>query len=313
MFEVFKTKSWPKNFGFGFLMGAADAIPGVSGGTIALILGIYYKFIKSISSFLFFFRDRFSDESKKDFLPALNFLLPLGIGMLFSYYILTKILVGPDESPGYLRKDSTAPFIYSFFFGLVLSSIREPWKLVSDPSYRHYMILSFGIIVIYSYSSFSFEREVSTLLLVVGGLLAITAMLLPGVSGALVLLSLGLYTTIASSFHDGDFEPLFYLICGGLIGLLVFVPFMNFMLQNHLDYTMSLLTGFMAGSLIPLWPWKEDYASEGLSSNLGFRYVLESFGFFPLVAVFLFFLGGILMSYGLKELEKRISVYHERL
>ena len=303
MSEKNEPRSWLATFGFGLLMGAADAVPGVSGGTIALIIGIYQKLISSISTGLDFVKDMFPSHSRSEFYSTLNFLFPLGCGMLCSYYVVTKILVGPDDSPGLLRQDSTGPYIFSFFFGLVLFSIREPWRYVATPELKHYLLVVAGVLVVFIYTSINLESDSdSKVMLIVGGMLALTAMLLPGVSGALVLLTLGQYNSVAGSFHGGDLEPLMYLILGGIIGLFTFIPFMNYMISEYIDNTMAMLAGLMCGSLITLWPWKEAYGGDGLSPNL-YLQVLEDFTFAPIFLTFLFFGSGIAASYGLKQLE----------
>ena len=241
MSEKNEPKSWPTTFGFGLLMGAADAVPGVSGGTIALIIGIYQKLISSISTSLDFVKDKFPSHSRSEFYSTLNFLFPLGCGMLCSYYVVTKILVGPDDSPGLLRQDSTGPYIFSFFFGLVLFSIREPWRYVATPELKHYLLAVAGVLVVFIYTSINLESDSdSKVMLIVGGMLALTAMLLPGVSGALGLLTLGQYNAIAGSFHGGSLEPLMYLILGGIIGLFTFVPVMKYMIDQYLGNTMAM-------------------------------------------------------------------------
>jgi putative membrane protein len=305
MSEKNEPKSWPTTFGFGLLMGAADAVPGVSGGTIALIIGIYQKLISSISTCLDFVKDKFPSHSRSEFYSTFNFLFPLGCGMLCSYYVVTKILVGPDDSPGLLRQDSTGPYIFSFFFGLVLFSIREPWRYVTTPELKHYVLAVVGVLMVFIYTSFTLESDSdSKVMLIVGGMFALTAMLLPGVSGALVLLTLGQYNSIASSFHGGGLEPLMYLILGGIIGLFTFVPVMKYMIDQYLGNTMAMLAGLMCGSLITLWPWKESYDGEGLSPNL-YLQVLEDFTIVSIFLTFLFFGGGIAASYGLKQFEVR--------
>ena len=305
MSEKNEPKSWTTTFGFGLLMGAADAVPGVSGGTIALIIGIYQKLISSISTCLDFVKDKFPSHSRSEFYSTFNFLFPLGCGMLCSYYVVTKILVGPDDSPGLLRQDSTGPYIFSFFFGLVLFSIREPWRYVPTPELKHYVLAVVGVLMVFIYTSFTLESDSdSKVMLIVGGMFAFTAMLLPGVSGALVLLTLGQYNSIASSFHGGGLEPLMYLILGGIIGLFTFVPVMKYMIDQYLDNTMAMLAGLMCGSLITLWPWKESYDGEGLSPNL-YLQVLEDFTFASIFLTFLFFGGGIAASYGLKQFESQ--------
>ena len=303
MSEDKDTISYSRLFTFGLFMGTADAVPGVSGGTIALIIGIYRRLIRSISECLNFVKDRFPTNSKSEFTSSINFLFPLGLGMLFAYYVVTKILVGPDASPGFLRQESTAPHIFAFFFGLVLVSVKEPWSFVPNPDYKHYFLAIFGVFVVFVYSSFSVDSEGSSGLLIIGGTLALTAMLLPGISGALVLLTLGQYTIIASSFHDGDLEPFFFLVIGGVIGLFTFVPLMNYMISEYLDTTMAMLTGLMCGSLITLWPWKENYDVEGLSPNLGISQIIDNFTDTSLLFTFLCLVLGMFSSYGLKHLE----------
>ncbi len=300
-----KTRTWPNIFGFGLLMGAADAVPGVSGGTIALIIGIYQKLISSISICLDFLKDKCPSKSMPGFFSAFNFLFPLGCGMLCSYYIVTKILIGPEDTLGFLRQDTTGPYIFAFFFGLVLFSIKEPWNLVSVPDFKHYLLAVIGVLMVFIYTSFTLDESSSDskVMLIVGGVLALTAMLLPGVSGALVLLTLGQYHSIASSFHGGSLEPLMYLILGGIIGLFTFVPFMQYMISEYIDNTMAILAGLMCGSLITLWPWKADYDVEGLSPNLGISQIFDDFTLVSISITFIFFTGGIAASYGLKQLE----------
>lgn len=293
-------------FGFGLLMGAADAVPGVSGGTIALILGIYRKLISSISSCLFFVKENFPSHSRADFITAFNFLFPLACGMLFSYYMVTKILVGPYDSPGLLRQASTAPYVFSFFSGLVLFSIREPWRYVHYPETKHYLLAVAGISIILVYSSLALDPGSKSMIwFIVGGALALTAMLLPGISGALVLLTLGQYTVVANAVHDLNLNIMFYFLSGGLIGLFTFVPFMNFMLLNYKEDVMSVLTGLMLGSLATLWPWKESYDSKGVSPNLGIGEVFENFELVSIIGTICFGFLGFGLYLVLKNLEKR--------
>jgi len=165
-----------------------------------------------------------------------------------------------------------------------------------------------GMLLVFIYTSFTLESSNdSNTMFIVGGVFALTAMLLPGVSGALVLLTLGQYHSIASSFHGGGLEPLMYLILGGIIGLFTFVPFMQYMISEYIDNTMAILAGLMCGSLITLWPWKTDYDVEGLSPNLGLSQVLDDFALVSIIITFIFFMGGIAASYGLKQLKLKTS------
>ena len=176
--------------------------------------------------------------------------------------------------------------------------------MVSTPDFKHYLLAVMGALMVFIYTSFTLEEssDDSKVMLIVGGVLALTAMLLPGVSGALVLLTLGQYHSIASSFHGGDLEPLMYLILCGIIGLFTFVPFMQHMISEYIDNTMAILTGLMGGSLITLWPWKKDYDIKGLSPNLEISQIID-LELVSIITTFLFFLGGIAASYGLKQLE----------
>jgi len=296
-----------RTFCHGLMMGAADAVPGVSGGTIALILGIYSKFINSITICLNFVKERFPYSDKEKFSASFFFLLTIGTGMLISYYVITKLLVASGDELGLLERKETAPFVYSFFFGLVLFSINEPWKFVQHPKVKHYLFFVLGILTIYLYANSSYNSE-GNFLLVISGALALTAMLLPGISGALVLLTLGQYTKVASSFHDLDYIILSYFLFGGIIALFSFVPIMNYSMRYHLDSTMSLLTGFMCGSLVTLWPWKVDYEKEGLSANLSISNVFEIYPFLSILLTIMFLILGGFMSYILRNMETKTVI-----
>ena len=293
------------SFGSGLLMGLADAIPGVSGGTIALILGIYEKLLNSLSICVSFFRDGFPKSAQTKFLDSIYFLLPLALGMFFSYYIVTKILVGSDSSPGLLMVKDTGPYIYSFFFGLVLISIKEPWNFVSKPSKNNYFLVLLGILIVFVSTKYPLENT-GHVFLVISGALALTAMLLPGISGALVLLTLGLYGEIVGYVHNFEVIPLLFFFLGGLISLFTFVPLMNKMLNDYKESTMSVLTGLMAGSLITLWPWKEDYGKGSLPDNLSLGQIIEDFSYLALIITVIFSVLGVFSSYGIKYFAQKL-------
>ena len=288
----------------GLLMGMADAVPGVSGGTIALILGIYNKLIFSLSDFLTFIRKKFPSQSYNQFMLSFQFLFTLGLGMIVSYYLITKILVGSEDQPGLLLNSSTAPFIFSLFFGLVLSSVKEPWQRVLDRTFSRYALCFTGFILVLLYTNLSLNNDGSNFILIASGALALTAMLLPGISGALVLLTLGQYTVVANAVHDSNFIIIFYFLSGGLIGLFTFVPFMNFMLLNYKQDVMSVLTGLMLGSLATLWPWKETYDSKGVSPNLGIGQIFDNFELVSIIGTISFGFLGFALYFSLKRLEK---------
>jgi putative membrane protein len=244
----------------GFCMGAADSVPGVSGGTIALILGVYERFITSLSRVLkapMLIRDA---AGRRRLGAAFGLLVPLGIGLVIAYYLGTLLLVGPEAHPGWLRRTDTAPLCYAFFFGLVLASLHEPWSRIA--SFRPVHLLA---AVLAAAGAFTFTLlphtagEPETWQLLYGGALAVTVMLLPGVSGSLVLVVLGQYTVVAGAVHDRHPVPLLVFLAGIGLGLATAVPLLRHLLRRQHDLTMAALTGLMAGSLGALWPWKANY------------------------------------------------------
>ena len=241
-------------------MGAADAVPGVSGGTIALIIGIYERFIEALSTVVRSPLLIANRDGRARVGDALRFLMPLGVGILISYYLVTKLLVGPTESPGILLGLDTAPACYGFFFGLVLLSLREPWRRITDVGPAHYAMAAAtcagaAVFVGLPYSSGTPE----TWMLAFGGAGAITVMLLPGISGSLLLVILGQYAAVAGAIHNREMLPLLIFVAGIGGGVITFIPLLRYLLRRHNNLTMAALTGLMAGSLRALWPWKSNY------------------------------------------------------
>ncbi len=261
----------------GLAMGAADVVPGVSGGTIAFISGIYQELIATINTLDF----TFFKVWKKEGLPAswkqynLSFLVALFSGILISILSLAKII------KWLLHNESL--LLWSFFFGLVLASILYIGKQIS--SWNLTTIISMIVAIVASYFVTITEpiaSPESLWYLLFCGFIAIIAMILPGVSGAFILLILGAYETfigILNQFREGltsfDFELLwkaFYKIAiiaiGAITGLKLFSKVLNWMFDNHKNMTLAILTGFMIGSLNKLWPWKKVISwrtnSEGL-------------------------------------------------
>ncbi len=258
-----KTDNVQTSFLFGILMGLADAIPGVSGGTVAFLLGFYKKLVKSLSFFVIFIRNftpfkinKQSDSPKKH----LYFLFPLATGILISYYFVTLFLVGPTDSPGALRQSSTAPMLYGFFFGLVFASLPRLWGDIENPNKNNLITAFCFAIITYLLLGLSFFSGDSTAyVLFFSGTLSLTAMLLPGLSGAMVLVILGQYSYIASSFHDGSFLNLIPFFLGGVFCLFTILPLLQYSLKNHHSEIMAVMTGILAGSLKTLWPLKSNY------------------------------------------------------
>jgi putative membrane protein len=250
----------PASVGCGLLMGAADAVPGVSGGTIALIIGIYERFIGSLGVVVKLPLLLRSAEGRDRLKRALAFLVPLGIGILIAYYLATKLLVGSTDEPGILRRMATAPICYGFFFGLVLASIPQPFHKIRERGPAIGIAVALGAAAAFLFCGLPYSGgEPATWALLFGGAGAISVMLLPGVSGSLFLVIIGQYTAVAAAVHDRDVAILAVFAAGLALGAATFVPILRRLLEHKHDITMAALTGLMIGSLRALWPWKSGY------------------------------------------------------
>ena len=237
-------------------MGSADAVPGISGGTVALVIGLYRRLIDSIATVLEYPRRRDFEALR----APLAFLLPLGLGMAVAYWLVSGLLIGPESNPGILLRETTAPLCYGLFSGLVAVSLREPWRRIDAPQREHLAFAGAGAVATFVVLGLPFATSTPAgWMLPVGGALALTAMLLPGVSGSLVLVMLGQYATIAGAVHDLRLAPLLWFGSGGLVAALVVVPRLQRLLIERPGRTLAVLTGVMAGSLRALWPWKASY------------------------------------------------------
>lgn len=244
----------------GLCMGAADAVPGVSGGTIALLLGIYERFIRGLAEVMALplrFRD---PAARAAGLGALRWLVPLGLGLVIAYLLVLKLLVGKPEAPGLLLDPKSAPYGYAVLFGVVLASIPEPWRRLKSHGASVVVPLLLGIPVAFSFTLFSYAGgEVPTAMLLIGGAGAISVMLLPGISGSLLLVVIGHYQAISTAVLDRDMARVGVFLLGILAGLVTFVPCLRLLLRRAHDPTMGALTGLMIGSLAAVWPFKDNY------------------------------------------------------
>lgn len=236
----------------GIAMGAADAVPGVSGGTIAFISGIYEELITSISNvdaslFMTLFKEGFTAFWKK---ANGNFLLALIIGIAVSLISFTRLAK-------YLLENHPI-LIWAFFFGLILASVLIVGKEITKWDTANIITLIIGALVAYYISGLpSMMENDSTVFLFFAGSLAICAMILPGVSGAFILVILGAYKNAIDALHDFDVKKIVTLSAGALLGLLTFSKVLKWLFQKYRDLTLALLTGFIIGSLNKVWPWKK--------------------------------------------------------
>ncbi len=251
----------------GLAMGAADAVPGVSGGTIAFISGIYEELISTISNInLSLFKTLFK-KGIKAFWNEVNgnFILALLSGIVISYVSFMKLAK-------YLLENHPI-LIWSFFFGLIVASIYFVGKQVTKWNAAVILALIAGAIIAFYISSLpAMENSNSDWFLFFAGAIAICAMILPGISGSFILIILGAYKTLSDAIHDVDIKKLIIFFSGAIIGLLSFSHALKWLFKNYHNITLALLTGFIFGSLNKVWPWKQTISwhtnSEDIQSPL---------------------------------------------
>ncbi len=238
-------------FAKGFIMGASDVVPGVSGGTMALILGIYEKLILSIKMFdsrllRLVLRGRFKQAAST--IPF-GFLLPLGFGILTAIFTMARGL-------GWLLENYPSA-IWSFFFGLVLASAmvvarridKWDWKTAAS-----FLMATAGAYVLVGMVPLNTPQTIPYIFMC--GAIAICAMILPGISGSFILVLLGKYKYILDAVATFDLSVLFVFTIGTISGIMIFVRLLSWLLRHYYRITMAALTGLMIGSLRKIWPWK---------------------------------------------------------
>jgi len=249
----------------GVCMGIADIVPGVSGGTIAIITGIYEELLKTINGLDF----KILNELKKGNIKKLwknynlNFLFFLGLGILSSIIILSHfILIILNDYPVAL---------WSLFLGLISSSIIFLFKSTTKLNFNSskflipsqiYFLITGLFIALYVQTLSAGNTDINSIYLFVCGMISITAMLLPGVSGAYILVLLGAYETMLttlkeiSQLNSDYFMNFISFVLGALLSVKLFSKLLTWSYENHKDNTLFCLIGFMIGSLPTLWPWK---------------------------------------------------------
>lgn len=241
-----------KVFFKGLAMGAADVVPGVSGGTIAFITGIYAQLLESIASVDFEALRLLRREGVKAAWSHINgnFLLALGSGILVAIISLAKLL--------HHLLETHPVMLWSFFFGLIIASCIHFARVLDTWRLQEVLFLVSGA-VIAGLISVASPTEIEPTLFVVflAGSIAICAMILPGISGSFILLLMGLYGPILAAVQAPDVPVLLVLAAGAGLGLMLFSRLLRFLLDRYESLIMALLTGFMAGSLVKVWPWKE--------------------------------------------------------
>ncbi len=237
----------------GIAMGAADVVPGVSGGTIAFISGIYEELLETINSVNF----NAIKILKKDGLKAAwkaingNFLFSLLLGIGISIFSLAKLIK-------YLLENEPI-MLWSFFFGLVLASVFFVGKQIQEWNIIKIIMLIIGAVIAYYITILPpmDAHATPTWFLFLSGAIAICAMILPGISGSFILLLLGAYKPVIDALDTKDLKTLVIVGIGAIVGLLTFSRVLKWLFDKYKNVTLAVLTGFIAGSLNKIWPWKE--------------------------------------------------------
>jgi len=236
----------------GAAMGAADAVPGVSGGTIAFISGIYEELIDTISGVNLSLFSTLKKQGFKAFWEQLNgnFIFALLVGILISFISFMRLAK-------YLLENHPI-LIWSFFFGLIIASIYFIGKQITKWNVAAIIGVIIGTIIAFNITAIpASEVNDSPYFLFFAGALAICAMILPGISGSFILVILGAYKTLSDAIHDFDLKKLALFVGGAIVGLLSFSHVLKWLFKTFHNLTLALLTGFILGSLNKVWPWKK--------------------------------------------------------
>jgi len=242
----------------GMAMGLAEIIPGVSGGTIAFVSGIYERLILAIKSFDIELMSTFKESGMQGVWKKIDgfFLVLLFsgmfIGLVIGAFLVTWLL---QHYPLHL---------WGFFFGLIFASFFYIVKDISKINWKSILLILAGGFIAYYITTLS-PAEGNTALWFVGfsGMIAISALLLPGISGSFILLLLGMYTYILpifkellTSFQMDNLIVIIVFLCGCLLGVVIFSRIISWTFKRYRDYTLALLSGFILGSLNKIWPWR---------------------------------------------------------
>ena len=264
-----------KLFFKGVFMGIADAMPGVSGGTIALLVGIYEELVKSISELNISLFSELKKNGFNSFWKKLNgnFLLVLSLGIGISLISFVKISANLLEN--------FPLYIWSFFLGLIFATIYVFYKMINHWSVVSLLFLVISILFSLFLSSFSIYEttEISLLFVLFSGIIASSAMILPGISGSLILVILGVYAYLIKSIDNLEFIVIFTFILGAIIGLLGFSRILKYLFKNHRNVTYTIMLGLVIGSIEKVWPWNKSFSVELSNLNLSLSVSLVILGF----------------------------------
>ena len=236
----------------GMLMGIAEIVPGVSGGTIAFITGIYKELINSIKSINVIsirFLIKFQFKKFWNHING-NFLLTLLIGMIASVLLLSRIIT--------FLLDNYSFQIWGFFFGLIISSAFLISKSIHNLNFQNYLWLFLGLTLSGYISLVAPSSTPNSIIFVfLSGAIAISAMILPGISGSFILVFLSKYEFILKALNSFDTAVISIFLVGCIVGLVTFSRVFSYLFKRYNDVVISVLIGFLFGSLFKIWPFYE--------------------------------------------------------
>jgi len=252
-------KSLLRIFLSGFAMGSADVVPGVSGGTVAFVLGVYDELLQAISNInLHFIRLLLQRRIREAFgTRDWRFLAALGAGLGVALLTMSRVLVW--------ALDNHTALVMAFVFGLVLASALVVAKRM--PRWTPPTVLIAAVSTVAAYLLFGMmpvETPTAPWFLFLSGAVAICAIILPGISGAFILLILGKYHYLLESLVTGNWLPLIIVAAGAAVGLLMFARFLRWLLKHYHNYTVAAMIGLVVGGLRKVWPWKVFQPGPGL-------------------------------------------------
>ncbi len=293
----------------GMGMGAANVIPGVSGGTIALVTGIYQELIESLKSmnfkaFRLLFKGQFNAFSSH---INLSFLIAVFSGIALSIVSLAKVL------EFFFLKNEL--LVWSFFFGLIVASIYYVGRLVKSWSIATIVSLIIGVLFAVSIAFLKPAAEnVASWYLLLCGVVAVASMILPGLSGSYVLILMGNYQLIMlTSVSDpvNHVHVLVPVVIGAAVGFIGLSHGISFILKKFYNSTISLLTGFVIGSLLVIWPWKVPaefiMGRDGEQKVVAYKWLIPDFSQMETIYAVLMIVLGFMLVVGIEKLGAKFS------
>ena len=279
------------NFFKGIGIGSANVIPGVSGGTIALITGIFERLINALKSFnitavKLLFSGKFKDFARH---TDLAFLCSVGLGVIVAIFSIAKIF-------DFLFANYPV-YLWSFFFGMILTSIYYVGKTIEKWSWKTIVafVIGTGIAAYIAFGTPAKEND-NFIYLLICGAVATCSMILPGLSGSFVLVLMGNYQLIMiQAVNNLDLSILIPVAIGGVAGILAFAHILSWIYKKYRDLTISLLTGFILGSMPIIWPWKNEILMEGTDKVVGYQYLFPNIDLHFAIALVIIIFGATLI------------------